>query len=74
MKIERVEVFGVAVPLIGEYKNAYISKSIQKSAIVRITATGDYYIGVSSEFNLVLERWPEAAKNPLGRRYWYVGF
>ena len=40
MKIERVEVFGVAVPLIGEYKNAYRSKSIQKSAIVRITATG----------------------------------
>ena len=40
MKIERVEVFGVAVPLVGEYKNAYKSKSIQKSAIVRITATG----------------------------------
>lgn len=40
MKIERVEVFGVAVPLIGEYKNAYKSKSIQKSAVVRITATG----------------------------------
>jgi L-alanine-DL-glutamate epimerase-like enolase superfamily enzyme len=40
VKIDRVEVFGVAVPLIGEYKNAYVSKSIQKSAIVRITATG----------------------------------
>jgi len=40
MKIERVEVFGVAVPLIGEYRNAYRSKSIQKSAAVRITATG----------------------------------
>ncbi len=40
MKVERVEVFGVAVPLIGEYKNAYRSKSIQKSAIVRITASG----------------------------------
>ena len=38
--IEKVEVFGVAVPLIGEYKNAYKSKSIQKSAVVRITATG----------------------------------
>lgn len=41
MKIERVEVFGVAVPLVGEYKNAYLAKTIQKSAIVRITATGD---------------------------------
>jgi muconate cycloisomerase len=40
LKIERVEVFGVAVPLIGEYKNAYRSKSIQKSALVRITTTG----------------------------------
>jgi L-alanine-DL-glutamate epimerase-like enolase superfamily enzyme len=40
MKIEKVEVFGVAVPLIGEYKNAYLSKSVQKSAVVRITATG----------------------------------
>ena len=40
MKIERVEVFGVAIPLIGEYKNAYLSKTVQKSAIVRITATG----------------------------------
>ena len=39
MKIARVEVFGVAVPLVGEYKNAYRSKSIQKSAIVRITAS-----------------------------------
>jgi muconate cycloisomerase len=40
MKIERVEVFGVVVPLIGEYKNAYLSKTVQKSAVVRITATG----------------------------------
>ena len=40
MKIDRIEVFGVAVPLIGEYKNAYRSKTVQKSAIVRITASG----------------------------------
>ena len=40
MKIEKVEVFGVAVPLIGEYKNAYLSKSVQKSVVVRITASG----------------------------------
>ena len=40
MKIERVEVFGVAVPLVGEYRNAYLSKTVQKSAIVRITASG----------------------------------
>jgi len=40
MKIERVEIFGVAVPLAGEFKMAYQSESIQKSAIVRITANG----------------------------------
>src|SRR3970282_264141 len=40
MKIEKVEGFGVAVPLIGEYKNAYLTKSVQKSAVVRITASG----------------------------------
>lgn len=40
MKIERVEVFGVAVPLIGEYKNAYLTRSVQKSVVVRVTATG----------------------------------
>jgi len=48
MKIEKVEVFGVAVPLIGEYKNAYLSKTVQKSAIVRITASG----GVSGLGNI----------------------
>jgi muconate cycloisomerase len=37
MKIERIEVFGVAMPLIGEFATAYKSGSIQKSAIVRIT-------------------------------------
>lgn len=40
MKIERVEVFGVAVPLVGEFSTSYHSKSIQKSALVRITGSG----------------------------------
>lgn len=40
MKIERVEIFGVAVPLIGEYKISHLSQSVQKSAVVRITASG----------------------------------
>lgn len=40
LKIERVEVFGIAMPLVGEYKNAYLSKTVVKSAVVRITATG----------------------------------
>jgi muconate cycloisomerase len=40
VRIERVEVFGVEVPLVGEFKNAYLSKSLVKGAVVRITASG----------------------------------
>ena len=41
LAIERVEVFGVAVPLVGGgFKNAYLTKTVQKSAVVRITAGG----------------------------------
>lgn len=35
--IERVEVHGVAVPLVGSgFKNVYVTKTVQKSAIVRV--------------------------------------
>jgi len=41
LAIERVEVFGVAVPLAGGgFKNAYVTKTVQKSAVVRVTAGG----------------------------------
>ena len=59
MKIERVEVFGVAVPLIGEYKNAYLSKTVQKSAVVRITASG----GVTGLGNI--DPGPGYSKEPI---------
>jgi len=39
VSIERVEVFGIAMPLVGEYKNAYLSKSLVKAAVVRITSS-----------------------------------
>src|SRR2546428_11694288 len=39
LAIERVEVHGVAVPLVGGgFKNAYVTKTVQKSAIVRVFA------------------------------------
>jgi len=39
LAIERVEVFGVAMPLVGGgFKNAYLTKTMQKSALVRVTA------------------------------------
>lgn len=48
LPIERVEVFGVAVPLIGPgFRNAYIVKKAQKSAVVRLTAV-DGSIGLGN--------------------------
>lgn len=39
LPIRRVEVFGVAVPLVGPgFRNAYVTKTVQKSALVRLTA------------------------------------
>jgi muconate cycloisomerase len=37
--IERIDVFGVAVPLVGPgYANAYVTKKVQKSVVVRVVA------------------------------------
>jgi L-alanine-DL-glutamate epimerase-like enolase superfamily enzyme len=37
MRIERIEVFGVAMPLVGAFSTAYKSESVQRSAVVRVT-------------------------------------
>jgi muconate cycloisomerase len=39
LAIQRVEIFGVTIPLVGPgFKNAYLTKNAQKSALVRLTA------------------------------------
>jgi len=39
LPIERVDVFGVAVPLVGPgFANAYVTKKVQKSVVVRVIA------------------------------------
>ena len=45
--IERIDVFGVAVPLVGPgYANAYVTKKVQKSVIVRVVgADGSFGLG-----------------------------
>src|SRR2546427_11755176 len=49
LAIERVEVFGVAVPLVGGgFKNAYVTKTVQKSAVVRVIATGGGAVGLGN--------------------------
>jgi len=47
LKIERVEVFGVAMPLVGTFTSAGVSKSATKCVVVRLTAS-DGTIGISS--------------------------
>ncbi len=46
-QIERVEVFGVAMPLIGTFTSAGISKQATKCVVVRLTAS-DGTVGISS--------------------------
>ncbi len=47
LQIERVEVFDVAMPLIGTFTSAGISKQATKCAVVRLTAS-DGTVGISS--------------------------
>jgi len=65
LSIERVEVFGVAVPLVGPgFRNAYLTKTVQKSALVRITASGRPYrvgvYGMPPTATLAIQRWLRA--------------
>jgi len=46
-KIERVEVFGIAMPLIGTFRSAGVSKQATKCVVVRLTAS-DGTVGISS--------------------------
>jgi L-alanine-DL-glutamate epimerase-like enolase superfamily enzyme len=47
LQIEKVEVFGVAMPLIGTFRSAGISKQATKCVVVRLTAS-DGTVGISS--------------------------
>ncbi len=47
LQIDRVEVFGVAMPLIGTYTSAGVSKQVTKCVVVRLTAS-DGTMGISS--------------------------
>ena len=70
--IQRVEIFGVAIPLVGPgFRNAYLTKKAQKSALVRITAADgsiglgniDPSPGYSTE---TIEQSLDALRNKLG--------
>ncbi|HEX2827451.1 MAG TPA: mandelate racemase/muconate lactonizing enzyme family protein [Burkholderiales bacterium] len=47
LKIDRVEVFGVEMPLLGTFTSGGVSKNITKCVVVRLTAS-DGTIGISS--------------------------
>ena len=46
-KIERLEAFGIEMPLAGTFTSGGISKSVVKCAVVRLTAS-DGTVGISS--------------------------
>src|SRR5688572_24005416 len=46
-RIERVEIFGIAMPLVGDFTSAGITKDVTKCVVLRITAA-DGTIGISS--------------------------
>jgi len=46
--ISKIEVYGVALPLVGAgFKNAYVTKTVQKSAVVKLT-DDDGFIGLGN--------------------------
>jgi L-Ala-D/L-Glu epimerase len=47
VKIDRVEIFGVAMPLVGTFTSGGISKEVTKCVVVRLTAS-DGTVGISS--------------------------
>ena len=47
LKIDKVEVFGVAMPLVGTFTSGGVSKSATKCVVVRLTAS-DGAVGISS--------------------------
>src|SRR4051812_17052200 len=47
MKIDRIEAFGIAMPLSGTFTSAGISKQATKCVVIRVTAS-DGTIGISS--------------------------
>lgn len=62
-RIERVEVFGVEMPLVGDFPDSKGPKTAQKSAIVRITGT-DGITGISS-IELSPHRSPTKTTDPV---------
>jgi muconate cycloisomerase len=63
-KIERVEVFGVGMPLLGTYTSGGISKQVTKCVVVRVTAS-DGSVGISSAEPSAAAKPPHTAADVL---------
>src|SRR5688500_18301960 len=64
LKIERVEVFGVAMPLSGTFTSAGVSKQATKAVVVRLTAS-DGSVGISSAEQSSVAKPPHMAADLL---------
>jgi L-Ala-D/L-Glu epimerase len=63
-KIERVEVFGVGMPLQGTFTSGGIAKEITKCVVIRLTAS-DGTVGISSAEPSAAAKSPHTAKDVL---------
>jgi muconate cycloisomerase len=70
MKIERIEIHGVDMPLMGAFKTAYHSSAVQRSIIVRITSDdGLTGLGNVDPIAGYSEETPEQTLDALVRRF-----
>jgi L-alanine-DL-glutamate epimerase-like enolase superfamily enzyme len=60
LKIERVEIFGVAMPLAGTFTSAGVSKQATKAVVIRLTAS-DGTLGISSAEQSSVAKPPHTA-------------
>jgi L-Ala-D/L-Glu epimerase len=64
-KIERVEVFGVGMPLVGTFTSGGISKQVTKCVVIRVTAA-DGTVGISSADQSASSKPPHTVPDLIG--------
>ena len=70
MKINRIELHGVEVPLVGDFKTSYHSKSVQRSIVVRIwSSEGSYGLGNVDPIPGYSEETTEQSLEALAERF-----
>jgi len=70
MKIDRIEIHGIDMPLVGDFKTAYHSSAVQRSIVVRITSdSGRTGLGNVDPIAGYSEETPEQTLDALVQRF-----